>query len=54
MGKVDKVLNHVIIFLLKVRQFVEMGFNDEQARQALRSANNNPRLATNFLLSGMQ
>ncbi|XP_059172742.1 ubiquitin-associated domain-containing protein 2-like [Physella acuta] len=37
----------------QVKQFVEMGFSDARARQALRSANNNPRLATNFLLQDM-
>ncbi|KAH9514642.1 Ubiquitin-associated domain-containing protein 2 [Bulinus truncatus] len=37
----------------QVRQFVEMGFSDERVRQALRSANNNPQLATNFLLQNM-
>ncbi|CAL1547183.1 unnamed protein product [Lymnaea stagnalis] len=37
----------------QIRQFVEMGFSDERVRQALRSANNNPRLATNFLLQDM-
>ncbi|XP_055867755.1 ubiquitin-associated domain-containing protein 2-like [Biomphalaria glabrata] len=37
----------------QVRRFVEMGFSDERARQALRSANNNPTLATNFLLQNM-
>ncbi|XP_005093888.1 ubiquitin-associated domain-containing protein 2 [Aplysia californica] len=37
----------------QVQRFVEMGFNDAQVRQALRFANNNPRLATNFLLQDM-
>merc|ERR1711962_57637 len=34
----------------QVQRFVEMGFNDAQVRQALTSANNNPRLATSLLL----
>ncbi|RUS77243.1 hypothetical protein EGW08_014996 [Elysia chlorotica] len=37
----------------QVQRFVEMGFSDSRARQALRTSNNNPRLATNLLLQDM-
>ncbi|GFR87760.1 ubiquitin-associated domain-containing protein 2 [Elysia marginata] len=37
----------------QVQRFVEMGFSDSRARQALRTSNNNPTLATNLLLQDM-
>ncbi|GFN74173.1 hypothetical protein PoB_000067900, partial [Plakobranchus ocellatus] len=37
----------------QVQRFVEMGFSDARARQALQTSNNNPRLATNLLLQNV-
>lgn len=43
----------VLVSEEQVQRFVEMGFSDSRARQALRTSNNNPRLATNLLLQDL-